>query len=295
MRVPIGIGTYAYRWAIGTPSFRPPVPMSAPDVVEAAADLGADFVQFADNLPQHLLGDAELAAVRDASARRSLAVELGTAIDLRTDSPDQHVRQLLRYVDLANAFEAPIVRLSLSHASVDLLLRDAMQLFTVVGPVAERAGVRFALENHFQLTAAELLRVADLRPAAVGVCLDTANSIAAGEWPLETAAVLAQRAISLHLKDYVMRPHPEGTGVVVEGAPLGTGRQPARELLELVWASGARPTVTLEQWCPRAADPRSTLERERDWLQRSLEAARAVTATLPWPRNDPTRPEGEER
>ena len=72
--------------------------------------------------------------------------------------------------------------------------------------VVAREGVRLAVENHKDWRADELLRV--LKEAGndhVGVCLDTGNSMALLEDPMEVVEALAPRAFTTHFKDMARR------------------------------------------------------------------------------------------
>jgi sugar phosphate isomerase/epimerase len=56
---------------------------------------------------------------------------------------------------------------------------------------------------------------------AVGVCVDTGNSIALLEDPMEVVEAYAKHAMSVHLKDMGVR--PSETGFLLSEVPLGEG------------------------------------------------------------------------
>ncbi|MFV0333289.1 MAG: TIM barrel protein [Tropicimonas sp.] len=88
---------------------------------------------------------------------------------------------------------------------------------------------------------------------ALGVCLDVANSICAGEWPEETTAMLAPSAINLHLKDYVIDPDPCGVGFRIRGVPPGTGRADIPWIPDQLAHCDADMGVIVEHWLPLGA------------------------------------------
>ncbi len=84
----------------------------------------------------------------------------------------------------------------------------ALQL---AAPVVARHGVFLAVENHKDWRADELLAV--LKCAGnehVGVCLDTGNSIALLEDPMDVVEVLAPRAFTSHFKDMGLEEYQDG-------------------------------------------------------------------------------------
>jgi sugar phosphate isomerase/epimerase len=89
--------------------------------------------------------------------------------------------------------------------------------------LAERENVKLVLENHQDYTSRELLQLIDMVGSPnLGVCLDTGNSIALGEDPVETCTLLAPHAPMVHLKEYIVLPNAQG-GINLIGVPLGKG------------------------------------------------------------------------
>lgn len=255
-----GLGSYAFRWAIGMKDRAPDRPMSALEVLKTAADLGFAVVQYADNLPLHRLAEAELDALARAAVDRRVAIEVGIG------GFDRGLAA--RYVDVARRFKARILRVAFEadHAarSDDALAADLQGLL----PAARDAGVKIAVENHFGFPAARLARLVDrIDDEALGVCLDVANSICAGEWPAETVRLLAPRTINLHLKDYVIRPDPYGVGFRIEGAPLGEGRTDIAGVLDAL--QGRPISVIYEHWLPWPGDAATAAAHELDWAARA--------------------------
>jgi sugar phosphate isomerase/epimerase len=269
----LGLGSYLFRWAIGTPSFQPSHPLTPIDLVRRTAGLSVGVLQIADHPA------LETAAPRDLAALRSVARDCGICLEIGASGATP--ARLARYLGIAVALDATLVRLVLDGVDARPSLEEATRILKAAAPGYREAGVTLAVENHFALASAELVRLVEtVNDAAVGVCLDTANSIGCREWPLETVNNLAPYAVSLHLKDCVVMPHPEGIGVVISGAPLGQGCQSVGTILEAMCAAGREVTVILEHWLPRQDDEATTLRLEREWAQQSVAAAREYLAQL---------------
>jgi len=107
--------------------------------------------------------------------------------------------------------------------------------------------------------------IEDVGEPAVGICLDTANSIALLERPLETAAALAPLAIQAHIKDYLVEKAP--IGYHVTGRPLGEGWLDLDALAEILAPRLDALDLYVELWmdpAPGAAgdDPRNLAQEE---------------------------------
>jgi len=271
----LGLGAYAYRWAIGTRRFRPSRPLTAIGLLEKALGLGLRLVQFSELIPLEDFPYEELQEVQKWAKRYDLELEGGTAVNLH--HPHKACSRLLRYLEVAQYLGMKLVRVVLEGEGEQAMVEQGRILLEKVALEYHAAGVSLAVENHFRLTSDALIRlVGGLQQRGVGVCLDTVNSIGAGEWPEETVAKLAPYVLSLHLKDYVIVPHPEGVGLSVIGAPLGEGRQALSWIVDRVAQAGRSPNVILELWLPRAGEEEQLLQREQEWVERSVAVAKSL-------------------
>ena len=91
------------------------------------------------------------------------------------------------------------------------------QLLNRVRPDVKAWGGLVVVENYFPVPTAELLECFREQADFVGTCADTANSIPAGEWPLETLKGLLPLAHYVHLKDYKFVPAANGIGSTLSG------------------------------------------------------------------------------
>jgi sugar phosphate isomerase/epimerase len=268
----LGIGSYAYAWAVGIPGFPPSTPMTALTLVRRAAELGVRVVQFADNCPLHALSGEEQAILRRVAGELGISIEVGT----RGIAPD-HIRQ---YVALAQAFGSPILRVVVDtathHPTHDELIATIRSLL----PLFEATGVALAIENHDRFKVKTLVAILyAVNSPLVGICLDTVNSLGAGEGAEVVVTTLAPYVLNLHLKDYVIRRHPTMLGFEVQGVPAGTGMLDVAWLLDVLRGHGRDPNAILELWPPPEADVEATIRKEDAWVVASIERLRRLIPT----------------
>jgi len=100
--------------------------------------------------------------------------------------------------------------------------RRGRRMVVLAIPVVEKYRVPLAIENHKDQRNDE--RVALLESVDsefVGACVDTGNSFALLEDPVETVKALAPWAKTVHLKDQAVQPY--GDGFLLGDIPLGQG------------------------------------------------------------------------
>lgn len=262
----LGLGSYIFRWSIGHKGLNPDVPLQPADLLDIAAQHGLALVQYADNMPLGELSDSSLAALRAKADGLGIAIELGTQSFIAAE--------VSRYIEVAGLLGARLLRVALDGPDAQIPVTELAASFKALLPQAEIAGVRIAIENHFNFPTERMVLLLDaIGSDRVGVCLDVANSICAGEWPKETVARLAPHTINLHLKDYLIVPDAYGVGFVIHGCPLGQGRSDCQAVLA---ALAGRPDVNviLEHWLPRTPDMQVARAHEHEWLALSVAYAR---------------------
>jgi sugar phosphate isomerase/epimerase len=120
--------------------------------------------------------------------------------------------------------------------------RKAWESLRLAEPAARRQGVRLAVENHKDWRADELLGMLKrLDSAHVGVCVDTGNSIALLEEPLEVVRAYAPWAFTTHVKDMAVAEYE--SGFLLAEVPLGQGFLDLKEVLSVL--KKARPEVRI--------------------------------------------------
>ncbi len=124
----------------------------------------------------------------------------------------------------------------------DALARKSLEL---AAPVAERFHVPLAVENHKDHRNAE--RVALFKHISseyVGACVDTGNSLALLEDPIDTVESLAPWAHSVHLKDQALKPYEDG--FLLADIPLGQGGLDLKRMGEILQKTKPGIRFTLE-------------------------------------------------
>jgi sugar phosphate isomerase/epimerase len=259
--VKIGIGSYAFRWAIGTQDARPAQPMTPEGMLDQAAALGAEVVQICDNVPLSDLPDGALDALAARADRLGLELEVG----IRGSRP----QQLARALEVAERLGARLLRVVLADGAWRPSPDEAAALLGDLLPDLRAAEVTLAIENHFHMaptTLAELVRTID--DPRIGVCLDPLNSIALLVGVGETVAALAPLAVSLHVKDVTVT--RQGAGWAIRGCRLGEGQAGIEGVLAAVYGAGRSPNVLVEGWMDRLDDEAATLALEEDWVRQGL-------------------------
>jgi sugar phosphate isomerase/epimerase len=263
----LGLGTYAYRWSIGIKDQVPERPMTPFEVLDAAQRYGLDVVQYADNMPLDRLSETDHHRLYEAAQEKGIALELGTQCF--------DAEEVSRYLVIGERLHAKILRVALD---ADDARMPVPQLADQLRPLLDRArasGIRIAIENHFNYPSLRMVELLDtVADVALGVCLDVANSICAGEWPDETVRLLAPYAINLHLKDYVITPETYGVGFYIHGVPLGQGRAPIPWILDQLAHCPADMSVILEHWLPKGNDVAAARAQETPWLDQTVAAAK---------------------
>lgn len=260
----LGLGSYAFRWSIGIKDRIPEAPMTAFDILEAASDYGLDVVQYADNMPLHRLSEA------DHHRLYALAQEKGIELELGTQS--FHADEIKQYLEIGKRLHARIMRVALDADDAKMPVPDLVEQMLPLLDIARHANIRIAIENHFNFPSPRMVEVLEtVEDDTLGVCLDVANSICAGEWPEETVEMLAPHTINFHLKDYVIVPDAYGVGFTIRGVPLGQGRAPIDWILDQLSHCDPDMSVLLEHWLPY-----EMASREWDWLEQTVAEAKSV-------------------
>lgn len=259
-----GLTSYAYAWAIGVPGFPPPPrPLDAPGLLRRTAALGLETVQLCDNLPLLTLGATERRALCDEAAALGLRLEVGG----RGLTPEN----LSRHLALCRDLRADLLRFVIDAPGHQPALDELARWLRPQLDDLAAAGVTLAIENHDRFLAAELAGfAAGLAHPALGICLDTANSLGAGEGFTAVFEALTPHVVNLHVKDVVVARFPHQLGFTVKGCAAGGGvvapLLPAA--LARLRALGRCRSVLLESWPEPGPDVAETLAREHAWAER---------------------------
>jgi sugar phosphate isomerase/epimerase len=258
----LGLGSYAYAWAIGVPGYPVDTPMDAFAFLRRADALGFRLVQYDDNLPLHALAAADFTALLSEADRLNIAIEVGT----RGIDPD-HLR---RYLGIAQRCGSPILRVVVDSADHHPEPDEVTGALRGLLPELSAAGVTIAIENHDRYKAHTLAGlISALDSPHVGVCLDTVNSFGALEGPDVVIAALGPHVVNLHIKDFEIKRLDHSMGFALTGAPAGSGMLNVPDVLAQLHAMGRQFNAILEQWPAWEGDIAATTAKEDRWAQQS--------------------------
>lgn len=266
----LGICSYAVPWTIGWDGWKPPEPFEPESLLDLAASLGAEVVQFCDNLPIDGWVDSDpdrLDRLAERARRAGVALEVGSR-GLRHET-------LLRCIRTAQRVGCPFVRIVADEGDYRPDLPKMERDLGAVRALFEDAGLALALENHDRFLAEDLARLMESSGGWLKACFDTANSLGSLQGPMEALEPLLPHIVSLHLKDVQARRLPHGLGFVVEGSPAGKGAAMLNRVFARVAEACPKTTAVLEQWVPKGPDWRTTAETELSWLREGWETVNA--------------------
>jgi len=265
----IGLGTYAFFWQH---SDLVPAqlggPMSLIGAFEATKALGVDLFQICDYAPLEAMDAREL---EDAAAA---ARDLGLTIELGTKGIEP--ARLARFLDLADVFDATLVRSMLYSPENRPTLAQAEEWLRAALPAYEASGVDLALETYEQVATADLVVLIErIGSERLGVCLDPANVVARLELPRDCVERTAPFVKNVHVKDFAFARQPGWVGFTYGGAAMGEGLHDYPHLLDTVRPRERGVNEIVEHWLSWQGDAETTIRTERDWTRTTIEYLRS--------------------
>ena len=164
----------------------------------------------------------------------------GAPNGLEFGASEAGLAELIAWIGLAEG--TPLMRIVIAGPSlrgrepVEVSLERTLRPLERAAAAAAAVGLRLAIENHGDVTAAELAWLLDR--VDVGVCFDTANAVRVGDDVLAAAELLARRIAMVHLKD--IEPVTPETDPVAgpRSVPYGAGVVPVEAVLDLLALDG---------------------------------------------------------
>lgn len=260
----LGISSYTYTWGVGVEGSLPVKPLSARGLIDKAAFSGLRLLQIADNLPLENLNETELLNLFSYASQKNVSIEMGG----RGLTPEHTLKCLIA----AEILHSPILRMIIDSKGFEPDIKTITRIIKDLLPELESRKIKLAIENHDRFKASEFEKI--IRSAGsdfVGICLDSVNSMGAGEGFEEVSRILLPYTINLHIKDFTIRRVEHKMGIIIEGAPAGKGMLNIRELVDKLSALNLCKSAILELWTPPEAVIEDTIKKEEEWAFRSIE------------------------
>jgi sugar phosphate isomerase/epimerase len=144
----IGISSFTYCFACGTrPDHKPERVMTPFDLLDKAAALGVDVVQFGDNMPLEKCSSEELDGIRAYAEERGLELEAG----MRKATPDR----LAKYIDITSRIGGRVLRVITDGPDFQPGLEEFCRILSAAVTHLEETGVCLGIENHDRFSARE--------------------------------------------------------------------------------------------------------------------------------------------
>jgi 3-oxoisoapionate decarboxylase len=259
----LGISTYTYTWAIGVPGKEPEKRIDAKALLQKAIDIGVHCVQFADNLPLHTLPEHAIDELEAFARQQKIFTEIG----MRGLFPEL----VLQYIAIAKQFSSPFLRIVVDGLDFHPSPQEVIDRIEDLLPDLKQSNIILAIENHDRFTARTFASILEkLGSDQVGICLDSVNSMGAGEGVETVVDILAPYTINLHVKDFQVQRVYHMMGFVVEGRPAGKGMLHIEQLLEKLAPYNKCQSAILELWTPPEENILATIEKENQWAQESI-------------------------
>ncbi|RYY22269.1 MAG: sugar phosphate isomerase/epimerase [Chitinophagaceae bacterium] len=260
----IGISTYSFPWSFGVTGFTPPELFTYKDLLLVAAKNKIRYVQFGDNYPLDKLPGEELESLKQ------LAEEL--QINIQVGARGLTVLNVNNYIVIARRLNSSFVRIVIDNDDYQPTEDEVIGIISDIIPGLQRAKVKLLIENHDRFKAHVLKRIIDnINSTWIGICLDTTNSLGAGEGIQEVVELLAPYTINLHIKDFNITRVEHRMGFKVNGCIAGEGMLDIPWLLKEIDKHGKCETATLELWSEPDQTIELTIRKEKIWADKSID------------------------
>ena len=258
----LGISSYTYGWNVEQG-------MNEMGLIEKANEFGITLIQMGDNLPLHTFSNERLHVFEKALKQSGITIELGAK-----GLSQQHLHQ---YILLCKRFNAKILRFIIDDSNYQPSIEEVISVIKNEADFLDKSNITLALENHDRLKANEYAAIIKLvsRPN-VGICLDTVNSMGAGESIETIIETLLPYTVNLHIKDFGIARLPHKQGFIIDGRIAGAGLLNISLLLEKIKGWNICHTCIVEQWVAPEKDYVETILKEKFWAEQSIHYLKAL-------------------
>lgn len=262
-----GIGSFAYRWSVGRPYYRPENPMTVDQLIDRCVAYGVKAVLLCNNISLHEFTEEQLTAIRDRIVKEGMTVETG--------SRGTDFNYFKRMLEVSRFLGSKVLRIGwdmdrdTDAAGLERQVQKGIETIGALMPTAHEYGVHVAIENGKLNDIQEVKKIIEgVNDPFFGCALDTCNSTCFTT-PTETAVrTLAPYAKTVHFKDYVVSLDPRGD--VITGVPLGQGYVDFPLMLDILKQNGYDGNIFLELYINRRDTHAETVAYEEECVKQSM-------------------------
>ncbi|CAN5143565.1 sugar phosphate isomerase/epimerase [soil metagenome] len=263
----LGLSSYTFTWAVGVPNKIPDRPLNLGGLLQKCSDYGINCLQVADNITLETLDKNSLSRIKHIADDKKVSIEVGMR--------GLTLERGIKYLELAEYLESPILRAVFDAPGFKPDVKEIINVIKQLLPILEERKIKLAIENHDRFEAEIFADIIEsVGNTWVGICLDSVNSLGAGEGIATVVETLAPYTINLHIKDFTIKRQPHMMGFLVEGTPAGLGMLPIEWLMEKLISFGQCESAILELWTPPEANIEDTIKKEDEWAEISLQYLR---------------------
>ncbi len=266
-----GIGSFAYRWAIGRQYYQPDHPMTVDQLIDRCVDYGVKVVLLCNNFPLHDYPQAQLERIKARLEKEGIAVETG--------SRGTDIHYFKRMLEVSSLLGSKVLRIGwdmdrdTDAVGIKQQVQNGIDTIGALMPLAHEYNVQIAMENGKLNTIEEVKTIIEgVSDPYFGCTLDTCNSTCFITPTDEVVRMLAPYAKSVHFKDFVVKLDPRGD--IITGVPLGQGYVDFHKALEDLRKNRYDGNIFLELYIDRYEDQAKTLAYEEECIRQSMEYAR---------------------
>ncbi len=261
----LGLSSYTYGWAVGVQGHEPAHRLDENGLLAHARYHGIRLLQIGDNLPLHTFDSARLDRLAKRAAENGVQLEIGAR--------RLTIERVSEYAAIARRIGATLVRFVIDDAEFFPSVDEVVATLRMAIPFLD--GITLCIENHDRFPAAVLRGMIEgAGSERIGVCLDTANSLGAGEGLATVIPILAPLVLNLHIKDFQIARVPYLMGFQITGCPAGRGMMDLPSLLHELAPFNRCKSAVLELWTPPEPQLADTISKESAWAVESLDYLR---------------------
>lgn len=269
----VGLGSFAYRWAIGRDYYKPSVLMNIDQFIAKAIFHGMQGVMIYNNFNLERISIQNINKIRKLIENNGMFIETGT----RGKSLDF----FLKILNVTKEFGAKLMRViydidrNVSMEEINHQINSARICFRELLEASKKNGIILAVENYFDMNVEEIRSILEyFNDEYIGACIDITNSIPNIEKPENVINTLLPYAKTFHFKDYKIERNPRG--YIIKGVALGDGEINFYDLMKIINKKDFSSSICLELYIDRKETFEETIAFEEECVEKSVRFAKKI-------------------